>query len=171
MADHVHGFSSPVAARLAGVTFGQLDRWARTAIATPSIADSDRSGKYRRWSFTDLVGLRVLKSLLEDGLPLARVRRILPALRDFTQESHNLKALAQSRLVVLGDGDIVAIAMDTHRLMELFPKHGQLLVASLVIDLQPAVAEVQREMKAQGLDDEIQELRGAGAWILTELAS
>lgn len=165
------GFSSLIAAKLVSISFQKLDRWARGDIAIPSIAASDGSGKYRRWSFTDLVGLRVLKSLLDDGLPMARLRRVLPVLRDFTQESHNLKALAQSRLVVLGDGETVAVAIDNHRLMELFPKHGQLLVASLVIDLQPAMAEVQREMEVVGLYEEIQELRDAGAWILTEVAS
>ena len=171
MKQPLYGCPSVIAARLVGVSFQKLDRWAHGGIAIPSIRASGGSGRYRLWSFTDLVGLRVMKSLLDDGLPLPRLRRILPTLRDFTKESSNLKALAQCRLVVLGDGETVAVAMDAHRLMELFPQPGQLLVASLVIDLKPALVDIQQAIEAEGLHDRIQELRGAGAWVLAEIAS
>ena len=163
-------FSSFITAKLAGITDGQLTHWALTNIAVPSICEGRGQGRRKRWAFTDIVGLRVIRELLTAGLSLHMVRRILPELKHFTGVSHNLRALAQSRLVVLGDGE-VAIAFGGDSLLELFPNPGQLIISSIVINLRPALEDVQHKMQQEKLSEEIAVLRSAGAWIVEDCAA
>lgn len=163
-------FNSSITARLAGITDGQLTHWALTNIAVPSISEGRGQGRRKRWAFTDVVGLRVIRELLAAGLSLQMVRRILPELKYFTGTSHNLRALAQSRLVVLGNGE-VAVVMDGDNMMALFPNPGQLIISSIVINLRPALEDVQHKMQQEGLSQEIDVLRSAGAWLVEERAA
>jgi DNA-binding transcriptional MerR regulator len=70
----VSGFPAAQAARLGGCTRSQLGHWRRSGVVAPSEADG-------RYSFRDLVALRVVVSLLEAGLPMVRVRTALEVLR------------------------------------------------------------------------------------------
>jgi len=163
------GFSSATAARLAGITYRQLDHWTRVNVVVPSIEPAAGYGSKRRWNFVDIVGLRVLRELLGEGLSMQRVRCILPVLRSFTGESHNLRALAQARLVVLPAGEVAVLA-DRNTLIELFPNSGQAVISSIVVELRPALIEVQRAMKTEKLANEVNALKAAGAWILEDAA-
>lgn len=69
-----HGYRAPAAARAAGITYRQLDYWARTSVLTPSLDASSGSGTQRLYSFRDIVVLRVIKRLLTAGISLASVR-------------------------------------------------------------------------------------------------
>jgi DNA-binding transcriptional MerR regulator len=68
------GFRGPQVCKIVGITYRQLDYWARTDLIRPSIADAKGSGTQRRYSYRDLVELKVIKNLLDAGvsLPLAR---------------------------------------------------------------------------------------------------
>jgi len=68
------GYRVPEVCRIVGITYRQLDYWARTELVTPSIRDATGSGSQRLYSFQDLVTLRVIKSLLDTGVSLQRVR-------------------------------------------------------------------------------------------------
>jgi DNA-binding transcriptional MerR regulator len=69
------GYRVPDVCRIVGITYRQLDYWARTELVTPSIKDAHGSGSQRLYSFQDLVTLRVIKSLLDTGVSLQRVRK------------------------------------------------------------------------------------------------
>jgi DNA-binding transcriptional MerR regulator len=69
------GYRVPEVCRIVGISYRQLDYWARTELVTPSIRDAKGSGSQRLYSFRDLVSLKVIKSLLDTGVSLQRVRR------------------------------------------------------------------------------------------------
>ncbi len=69
------GFRVPEVCKIVGITYRQLDYWARTGLAEPSIRGASGSGSQRLYSFQDLITLRVVKSLLDTGVSLQRVRR------------------------------------------------------------------------------------------------
>jgi DNA-binding transcriptional MerR regulator len=75
------GYRVPEVCRIVGITYRQLDYWARTELVTPSIRDATGSGSQRLYSFEDLVSLRVIKSLLDTGVSLQRVRKAVEHLR------------------------------------------------------------------------------------------
>ena len=64
------GFSGHRAAEIVGITYRQLDYWARTDLVRPSLADAKGSGSRRRYSYRDLLELKVIKSLLDSGIKL-----------------------------------------------------------------------------------------------------
>ena len=75
------GFRVPEVCRIVGITYRQLDYWARTALVTPSVRDASGSGTQRLYSFHDLVTLRVIKNLLDTGVSLQRVRKAVEHLQ------------------------------------------------------------------------------------------
>src|SRR6266567_1955022 len=64
------GFRGPQVCKIVGISYRQLDYWARTDLVRPSLADAHGSGSQRRYSYTDLVRLKVVKSLLDAGVSL-----------------------------------------------------------------------------------------------------
>jgi DNA-binding transcriptional MerR regulator len=68
------GFSGREAADIVGITYRQLDYWARTDLIRPSLADARGSGSRRRYSYRDLIELKMIKTLLDAGQRLDRVR-------------------------------------------------------------------------------------------------
>src|SRR5712692_9008924 len=67
-------FSTAQACRVVGVTYRQIDYWAHSRLVTPSLQEAAGSGTRRRYSFADLVELRVVKKLIDAGVDLRRVR-------------------------------------------------------------------------------------------------
>jgi DNA-binding transcriptional MerR regulator len=67
--------------RLVGISYRQLDYWARTGLVTPSVRAADGSGSHRLYSFGDLVELRIIKRLLDAGISLQRIREAIRYLR------------------------------------------------------------------------------------------
>ena len=63
----VAGYRAPQVCKLVGITYRQLDYWARQGLVRPSIADARGSGTQRSYSFNDLVRLKVIKNLLDAG--------------------------------------------------------------------------------------------------------
>ena len=61
------GYRVPEVTRVVGITYRQLDYWARTGLVTPSIRDAEGSGSQRLYSFQDLATLRVIKKLLDEN--------------------------------------------------------------------------------------------------------
>ena len=70
------GFSGTKAAQVVGITYRQLDYWARTDLVRPSLVDAAGSGSRRRYSYRDLLELRMIKKLLDAGVRLETVREI-----------------------------------------------------------------------------------------------
>src|SRR3954467_5340859 len=76
------GFGGPEVCRIVGITYRQLDYWARTDLLRPSLVDAQGSGTQRRYSYRDLVALKVIKSLLDAGVSLKQARTAIEYLRD-----------------------------------------------------------------------------------------
>ena len=78
------GFGGPQVCAIVGISYRQLDYWARTDLVRPSLADARGSGTQRRYSYRDLVRLKVIKSLLDAGVKLQTARRAIEYLREDT---------------------------------------------------------------------------------------
>ena len=138
------GFSGTKAAAIVGITYRQLDYWARTDLIRPSLADASGSGSRRLYSYRDLLELRVIKSLLDAGIKLESVRTAFQYLR-----THVDTDIASAHLVISG-GDV--ILCDGEQLIDVMRRSGQGVLNVL------AIGGVK-----SGLDSTIVELAGAAA--------
>ena len=68
------GYRGPVACAAAGITYRQLDYWARTGLVVPSVRDAAGSGTHRLYGFRDILALRVVKRLIDTGVSLPNIR-------------------------------------------------------------------------------------------------
>jgi DNA-binding transcriptional MerR regulator len=80
-AEEVVGYRGPTACHAAGISYRQLDYWARTSLVVPSVRDASGSGSQRLYSFRDLVVLKVVKRLLDAGVSLQNIRKAIDTLR------------------------------------------------------------------------------------------
>ena len=76
------GYRVPIACQVAGITYRQLDYWARTDLVNPSIRNATGSGSQRLYSFTDILVLKIVKGLLDTGISLQNIRLAVDNLRD-----------------------------------------------------------------------------------------
>lgn len=97
------GYSGPQVCSIVGISYRQLDYWARTDLLRPSLADAAGSGTQRRYSYRDLVALKVIKSLLDGGVSLQTARKAIEYLRDHLGEN-----LASASLVIEGSTSVLA---------------------------------------------------------------
>ncbi len=97
------GFSGTQAAKVVGITYRQLDYWARTDLIRPSLSDASGSGSRRRYSYKDLLELRVIKTLLDAGIKLESVRDVFNYLRE-----HVGTDIASAHLVINGSSVVLA---------------------------------------------------------------
>jgi len=76
------GYRGPTACTAAGITYRQLDYWARTGLVEPSIRSAHGSGSQRLYSFRDILVLKVVKRLLDTGVSLQNIRTAVQHLND-----------------------------------------------------------------------------------------
>jgi DNA-binding transcriptional MerR regulator len=76
------GYRGPQVCTIVGISYRQLDYWARTDLVRPSITDARGSGTQRTYSYRDLVRLKVVKSLLDAGVKLQTARKAIDYLRE-----------------------------------------------------------------------------------------
>jgi DNA-binding transcriptional MerR regulator len=76
------GYRGPTACSAAGITYRQLDYWARTALVEPTVRAAHGSGSQRLYSFRDILVLKVVKRLLDTGISLQQIRAAVQHLRD-----------------------------------------------------------------------------------------
>jgi len=117
--------------RLAGVSYRQLDYWARTNLVRPSVMDANGSGSQRLYSLRDLIELVVVKQTLDAGLALGMARKVIASLRDvddarlgdvrilFQQGEPEMVLTDEALLECLRDADAVSVMIDMGRLMRL----------------------------------------------------
>lgn len=78
----VEGYRGPQACAIVGISYRQLDYWARTGLVSPEVREAKGSGTQRLYSFRDLVHLRVIKSLLDAGVALPKIRKAIRYIAD-----------------------------------------------------------------------------------------
>lgn len=96
------GYGGKKAAEIVGISYRQLDYWARTDLVRPSLSDAKGSGSRRKYSYQDLLELKVIKSLLDAGIRLELVREVFTYLRDQLGED-----VASANLVISGDQTVL----------------------------------------------------------------
>lgn len=97
------GFRVPEVCRIVGISYRQLDYWARTELVTPSIRDAHGSGTQRLYSFQDLVTLRVIKRLLDAGVSLQRVRKAVEYLDEIDVQASGVTIFSDGKGVYQAD--------------------------------------------------------------------
>jgi DNA-binding transcriptional MerR regulator len=100
---HDQGYRVPEVCRIVGISYRQLDYWARTSLVTPSIRDAKGSGTQRLYSFQDLVSLKVIKSLLDTGVSLQRVRKAVEYLHTMGRPAHGAMLMSDGHGVYEAD--------------------------------------------------------------------
>lgn len=121
------GFSGAAAAEIAGISYRQLDYWTRTGLVSPSLAAASGSGSRRRYSYTDLLELRVIKSLLDAGIKLENVREAFVYLREELGReitSASLVIQGSSSVVVHDDGELVDLVRRGQGVLNILPLDG-----------------------------------------------
>ena len=91
------GFRGPTACKAAGITYRQLDYWARTDLVAPTVRSASGSGSQRLYSFRDILVLKVVKRLLDTGVSLQQIRTAVGHLRE-----RGVEDLAQ--ITLMSDG-------------------------------------------------------------------
>jgi DNA-binding transcriptional MerR regulator len=109
------GFRGPVACNAAGITYRQLDYWARTGLVVPNIRPAEGSGTQRLYSFRDILLLRVVKRLLDVGISLQQIRVAIDHLR-----ARGVEDLTQ--ITLISDGVSVYEAVSDEEIIDLV--HG-----------------------------------------------
>ena len=133
------GFSGPQVCTIVGITYRQLDYWARTDLVRPSLVDARGSGTQRRYSYRDLVRLKVVKSLLDAGVKLQTARKAIEYLRDDLGEQW------ETASIVLDGGNSV-FARDGDALVDLVRRGQGVLnivpLGSMVEEIDAAIVEL-----------------------------
>jgi DNA-binding transcriptional MerR regulator len=91
------GYRGPTACAAAGITYRQLDYWARTGLVEPSVRAAHGSGSQRLYGFRDILVLKVVKRLLDSGISLQQIRAAVQHLHD-----HGTEDLAE--VTLMSDG-------------------------------------------------------------------
>ncbi|MBK6858322.1 MAG: MerR family transcriptional regulator [Microthrixaceae bacterium] len=126
-------YSGKKAAEIVGISYRQLDYWARTDLVRPSVTDASGSGSRRRYSYRDLLELKVVKTLLDNGIKLESVRQAFTYLRDQLGED-----VASAQLIISGGSAI--LVRDDNELIDVL-KQGQTVMTSVL-----SLGTVQREV-------------------------
>jgi DNA-binding transcriptional MerR regulator len=127
------GFRGPQACKIVGVTYRQLDYWTRTGLVVPTVQGAHGSGSQRLYSFNDLLQLKVIKSLIDAGASLQKVRQAIDYVRS------NL-AGDWSAVTIVADGSGVYACTSDAEVIDLL-RSGQGVLGAVV-----AVGKVRDEL-------------------------
>jgi DNA-binding transcriptional MerR regulator len=145
---------------IVGITYRQLDYWARTDLLRPSITEAKGSGSQRRYSYSDLVQLKVIKRLLDAGVSLKSARRAIECLRGFgdTLTTANL-VIDDGRSVLAHSGEeIIDLLAGGQGVLNIVP------LGAVVDELQAAITAFVRKTEVPEVADSDQAaLRASGS--------
>lgn len=80
-----HGYRVPEVTKIVGISYRQLDYWARTGLVRPSVQDAQGSGTQRLYSFQDLALLKLIKRMLDSGVNLQQIRKAMSTLKELKE--------------------------------------------------------------------------------------
>lgn len=142
------GYRGTVACAAAGITYRQLDYWARTGLVAPSVRDARGSGSQRLYSFRDVLVLKVVKRLLDTGVSLHNIRVAVELLR-----ARGVDDLAETTL--LSDGSSVYECTSQDEIIDLLAG-GQavfgIAVGRVVREMEGELALLPSERATEGTD-------------------
>ncbi len=139
------GYRGPTACGAAGITYRQLDYWARTGLVEPSIRSATGSGTQRLYGFRDILVLKVVKRLLDTGVSLQQIRTAIAVLRE-----RGVDDLAQ--ITLMSDGASVYECTSTEEVIDLL-QGGQgvfgIAVGKVWREVEGSLAELPSERAAE----------------------
>ncbi|MDK6399833.1 MerR family transcriptional regulator [Pauljensenia sp. UMB1235] len=148
------GYRGPVACAAAGITYRQLDYWARTGLLQPSVRAARGSGSQRLYSFKDILVLKIVKKLLDTGVSLQQVRQAVSQL-----QNRGVDDLAS--ITLMSDGASVYECASTDEVIDLL-QGGQgvfgIAVGRVWREIEGSLAELPIERLSDHVD-ELAELR------------
>ncbi|PND53361.1 MerR family transcriptional regulator [Rhodococcus sp. ENV425] len=147
--DELVGYRVPIACQIAGITYRQLDYWARTNLVVPSIRGAAGSGSQRLYSFKDILVLKIVKRLLDTGISLQNIRVAVDHLRE-----RGVRDLA--KITLFSDGTTVYECTSPEEVVDLL-QGGQgvfgIAVSGAMRELTGSIADYPAE-RADGGDIE-----------------
>jgi DNA-binding transcriptional MerR regulator len=131
----VLGYRGPQVCSIVGITYRQLDYWARTGLLHPSITEARGSGSQRLYSYSDLLQLKVIKRLLDSGVSLQAARRAIECLRSSGDDVASANLVIDDRRSVLAHTgeEIIDLLRGGQTVLNIVPLGG------LVSELQAAI--------------------------------
>ncbi|PXY22384.1 MerR family transcriptional regulator [Prauserella muralis] len=160
--DELVGYRGPAACQIAGITYRQLDYWARTKLVQPSIRTAHGSGSQRLYSFKDILVLKIVKRLLDTGVSLQNIRVAVDHLRE-----RGVRDLA--RVTLFSDGTTVYECTSPEEIVDLL-QGGQGVFGIAVSGAMQEISGTIHEFPAERADggslepvvrDELSERRSA----------
>lgn len=133
-ADEHAGYRGKAVCEVVGITYRQLDYWARTGLVEPTVRQATGSGSQRLYSFDDIVALRVVRRLLDTGVSLQRVRAAVEQLRS--------SGRSPAEVTLVADGSSIYALDDDAQVIDLL-KRGQ---GVLAIALGPVVEQLKGDI-------------------------
>lgn len=153
------GYRGPIACRVAGITYRQLDYWARTGLVEPTVRGARGSGSQRLYSFRDILLLKVVKRLLDTGVSLQQIRVAVNALHERGVED-------LTAITLMSDGASVYECTSADEVIDLV-QGGQgvfgIAVGRVWQEVEGTLAELPVEYAEPGpeVDDELAARRAA----------
>ncbi len=135
--NHSGGYRGSVAARAAGITYRQLDYWARTELVQPTVKCAKGSGSQRLYGFRDILVLKLVKRLLETGISLQQIRIAI-------EQLHQAGIRDLATITLMSDGASVYLCTSTDEVIDLVSR-GQGVFGI-------AVGKVLREVETTLID-------------------
>jgi DNA-binding transcriptional MerR regulator len=143
------GYTARRSAEIVGITYRQLDYWARTELVRPSLHDAEGSGSRRLYSYRDLLELKAIKTLLDAGIRLERVRKVFEFLQDTLDEDVarvNLVISGDSVLVRRSEGEIIDLLRKGQGVLNILP------LAGVKEDLDATIIDLFRATRSADAD-------------------
>jgi DNA-binding transcriptional MerR regulator len=145
--DELVGYRGAAACQIAGITYRQLDYWARTGLVAPSIRTAHGSGSQRLYSFKDILVLKVVKRLLDTGVSLQNIRLAVNHLLE-TGEAD------LTGITLMSDGTTVYACTSPDEVVDLV-QGGQgvfgIAVGRVVSEVEGSLAELPAERSEPGI--------------------
>ena len=148
VADAEIGYRGPVACNAANITYRQLDYWARTGLVKPTVRTAKGSGSQRLYSFKDILVLKVVKRLLDNGVSLQQIRSAIEHLRE-----RGVDDLAQ--ITLMSDGASVYECTSADEVIDLV-QGGQGVFGIAVGRVWREVEGTLSELPSERPEDEVQ---------------
>ena len=148
MAGHDEGFSGRRTAEIVGITYRQLDYWARTELVVPSVRPAGGSGTSRLYGFRDILELKIVKRLLDTGVSLQQIRSAVEHLR-------NRGTTDLSQVTLMSDGASVYECTSSDEVIDLL-QGGQgvfgIAIGRVWQEVEGTLAQLPGESTAAELD-------------------
>ena len=139
------GYRGPTACNAAGITYRQLDYWARTGLVEPSVRGAAGSGSQRLYSFRDILILKVVKRLLDAGISLQQIRTATAHLRERGTDD-------LTRVTLMSDGASVYECTSNDEVIDLL-QGGQgvfgIAIGGVWREIEGTLAELPSERTAE----------------------